>query len=433
MSALRDIIFCDKCQQSISKRTGGVRNKDKQYHKDCWKSLQPKFSFKKAIITCLVALVLVGGYARDDYTQRRITQNTGRVDAVAKYVAGLEYAVRNAFQSVNVWAGHVTQRLKGLDTKYAEQIEVIERLLEETKKEVNAIVEQQRDLVKDLRKGKMTDKQAAAVIVQLRNRANALEAKIQHLSHSPDELINKVIKPVIGIGVKDTKGTRLRGSGVLFKRVETKTDKGTVVYHYYGMTAYHVWDAIFQYKYKLKLGQLKEDKLKPELVIYVYDGRTQSEKEIVSASWVHPTKVRHGKYLPTVDFAVFTFTSTKKLEVAELATNQEIRDFKKYGTPLITAGVSPAQAPGIWMGTVANPDTKKLSGTLCHAYGYFGQSGGPTFDARTLKVVGINQRINVHMGMSPDTNTLFITTLDIYRVVYGAEKKNGENLDKLLD
>jgi len=48
--------------------------------------------------------------------------------------------------------------------------------------------------------------------------------------------------------------------------------------------------------------------------------------------------------------------------------------------------------------------------------------------------IGIDQRINAHpmaIGSMPDTNTLFITTIDIYRVIFRAvaDKEHKRILD----
>jgi len=439
MSTLRGLRFCDKCHNSISR--GEVHYKYGKKHV-CGKCQKKKFPLNKSLVGCLFALIFSLGFARDDYTQSRIGLNTEAIETVDKRVDQANAAANQNMRTLSKWANSVEKRFIEFDSKYSEENVILRSLFEETKKQVQDVLKAQQDLVEDIKAGKITDRQSAAIMSNLVSKSKALETKLKFLMRSPEELVEKVIKPTVGVGVDDTKGQRLRGSAVLFKREVKTLPKGKKKYVYYGMTAYHVWHGIFKYQEKLRSGTLKdkngrliiEDAMKPKLVIYVYNGRTTGPEMIVPAKWVHPLVAR-PVITAQVDFAVFTFESYRKLNVAQLSTNAEISKARKYGRPIITAGISPAAAPALWTGAVANPKVRKQSGIMCHAYGYYGQSGGPTFDAKTLKVIGINQRINVHrsspISKSPDTNVLFITCIDKYRVVFMSEV--GEAYKGLLD
>ncbi len=411
MSTLRGLRFCDKCKNSISRGEVHYNYGKKHY---CAKCEKKKFPFLKAIAAILIAAVLAVGYGRDSYTQDRIDANAEDIELVAEYVVDLERKVRASFSQVSMWANTVEKRLYELKLSYSDQHAEMTRLLKETKKEIDGLLAAHNSLKKELRGEKVTSENAAAIIASLQERANALEVRLEYVLRNSDVLLEKVIKPTVGIGAHDKNGQHQRGSGVLYKRVEVVDKKtGRKTYRYRGFTAYHVCEDILNYLGQVKMGKRKDDMKFKSFQVYVYKG-VGSTPLIRNIELVHPFRYL-GPHKPIIDILVFEFEWHEKLPVAELATDAEIDAILKHGRTILTTGVSLTKTPSVYSGIIANPKPANGYGTLFHAYGYYGQSGGPVFDAKTLKVIAVNQRIHVHKGFSPNTNILYGTSLKTLR------------------
>ena len=140
-------------------------------------------------------------------------------------------------------------------------------------------------------------------------------------------------------------------------------------------------------------------------------------------------------YVSQQDILVFTFVHyNDKLALAELATDAEITKNIQTGHRIFTTGIAIHGAPTLYTGSVANPKVSKNMGVAYHAFAYYGMSGGPTFDAVTLKVVGVNQRVHVHPVLGgadgvPNTNLLYGHHLKSLRMLWKlSAPKEAKNL-----
>jgi len=432
MSKYRGIWFCDKCFASIPNGEAYHENGKKDKCSKCKK----KWNFVRNILAIVVfGLGLGGGIGTYENLDRRVEDNTTAIVATVDYVAGLEVRIERTFYEIGTWGRSVENRLEDMRAKYKKETEILQETISHLRKETNEILAAQKKLQKDLGNGKLAEEQVALAIAMLTQRARDTEEQLSVLLRNPKELIEKVVKPTVGIAVRDRNGDRLRGSGVLFRKeklVDKKT--GLIRYRYYGFTAYHVWESVFKYYERIKkpdrdpivlpdgrvIVPSKVDRtLNPELLVYYYGGNsTRRTLLITGGEFLYPNKPLHRSWKAIQDITVFTFESTRgDLAIAQLASDAEIKDYVGYGSRIYTTGIAVGSAPSLYFGTVASPKVTNDMGIYFNSFGYFGQSGGPVYDAKTLKVISINQRILVHQGFSPLSNTLFGTLLsDIRRV-----------------
>lgn len=446
MSKFKKLRFCDKCLQSIP--TGDIYYEKGQ--KDYCSKCNKKGGWFRSIAMLLVfAVCFLGGYQGYTDTHDRIDANQVAIEKTANYVYKLNMKLANTFANLDRWAQSVETRLESFYAEHKNEAKMLAGVLAGLREETAAIREAQDALRKELNGGKLTDEKVGAAITALQARSKLLEDQMQVVLRNPQELVEKVIKPTVAIGVRDTKGDHLRGSGVLFKRVEEKDSKGRRVYRYYGFTCYHVWEGVFQYLEKIKqpdpppivlpdgrviIPPKIDRKLNPKLLVKFFDGNSERAQVLfVGGKFIFPTKAI-GSFKPLQDIAVFTFRSERKLPVAEMASDEEIRANVRYGSRIYAAGIAMLGVPSVYFGTVANPKLPGEHGISFQTYGYFGQSGGPIFDAKTLKIISLNQRIHGHrlmIGSTPVTNLLFGTLMTEIRKVWrvAAPKEYRKILD----
>jgi hypothetical protein len=405
--------------------------------KDNCSKCNKKVGFVKSIIAALVfAVCFFGGNVVYNDLDNRIVTNRVTTSMNAKHISIELRIQRNILDNISIWSKSVENRLGSMNSLHQEQTRMLKSTIDRLRKETNEILAAQKKLQKDLGSGKLADKEVGLAIAVLTQRANTTEEQLNVLLRDPQELIDKVIKPTVAIAVRNKHGDRVRGSGVLFRKekfVDKKT--GLTKYRYYGFTAYHVWESVFKYLENIKnpdpdpiifpdgtVFQPKIDRtLNPKLLLHYFDGNSVSPTLLITnAKFLYPNKPLHSKWKPIRDMAVFMFeTYRKDLAIAELASDAEIREHVKYGSRIYTTGIAIGGAPSLYFGTTASPRIKSPAGIYFNAFGYFGQSGGPIYDAKTLKVISINQRILVHSGFSPLSNTLFGTLLTDIRRVWG--------------
>jgi len=380
---------------------------------------------------------------------KRIVKNTSSINHTSQYVARMEKKISAVFDKIYAWSLTVDSRLGSFYAEYKEEARILKSTLDALNKETIAITNAQKKLVKDFSNGKISDKKITSMLAVLQVRMDTAENNLRVLMRNPKELIEKLVKPTVGIAIRDKNGDHLRGSGVLFRREEVVVG-GKKFYRYYGFTAYHVWQAVFKYYEDIKKPDLpdmflpngtklpskKIDRtLNPKLLVQYFDGN--SERAVLyidSGHFLFPTK-----YLKTFksiqDIAVFTFDSARgDIAVAELASDEEIRSNVFYGSKMYSVGIAIGGAPSLYVGTTASPRIANGVGISFQAFGYCGQSGGPIFDAKTMKIISINQRVFTHslgFGSTPVTNTLFGTIFTDLRTIWkqAAPKKYKKVLD----
>ena len=423
MSTLRNVIFCDKCNQSIP--FGSLHRRSKKNKHLCNKCGSKSDSLRTIGIVLVFLIAFTGGLLSYNNLDFRIDKNTNRIEEVYEHSVTLQGNVEYAFKQVSKWAVRAQDKINKIDESYISQHKSIKKLLENSKAEIKNIRAYQAKLEEKIKNGVLTNEEISVVLGHLKARSDDIEQKLKYLVHSSSQIMDKVIRPTVGIGVDDTKGKKTRGSGVIFKKEDTgRTVKltGKKIYRYYGLTVYHVWRNIFEYIDDVKSGKRKVDHMKPKLLIYVYDGNTDKAKYLYHGVWVHPTKAIGGPLNNNRDFATFYFDSDRDLATADLASNDEIKNAKVYGRPIISTGIAPHEAPGLWTGFIANPQLRGLGGTAVHTFIFFGQSGGPVFDGMTLKIIGLNQRGHAFRGHI-STTILYFVSLDVYRIIFEAEAK----------
>jgi hypothetical protein len=381
-----------------------------------------------ALMLTVFCVFFLGSYKGYTDMDRRVENNANWTVANTKVIERVNARTANTFKLFEKWAGTVQTRLFVLEKTHGDTIKLLDMSVKAISDEVERIHGEQLKLRKALRSGKLTEGAVVEALAILSNRATQIEQRLEVLAHNPQELMEKVVKPTVGIAVRDKNNDRLRGSGVLFKRekyVDAKT--GRTMYRYYGFTAYHVWKGIFEYLEKVKKAptqstwivlkdgrKIKRPKidttLNPQLIIRYYGGRTdQAVLYIIGAKFIHPTA--NIDFVPVTDVAVFTFTSHRdNLAIAELATDAEIKEHVYYGSRIYATGVAANGVPSLYFGTTANPKMKPRYGIMFNVFGWFGQSGGPIYDAKTLKVISMTQR-----GSMPISNLAYGTLLSEFR------------------
>lgn len=417
MSTFKSIRFCDKCGRSIAK--GEIHHKHKNTHK-CGTCEKATASYFNIVIVFMIIMCFIATIKVRNSSYNEIAYNSEQIKEANDYSKSLASKTSATFLEVGNWAKRTQNKLNSIDISHSKNYKFVKNMIDGYRTEIQQLVDEQKSFQQYVKKGELTNKEVIAALNGFDKRITSLNSNIKHLLHSTETLVNKVLKPTVGVAVHDTKRRELRGSGVLFKRVKSEIN-GKVSYTYYGISAYHVWGDIFAYIDRVKRKE-HQNKLKPQLYIYVYEGLSNRSKYTLPAKWIHPSKAISGTLSSTRDFAMFKFKTVVYLEVAEVASNEEIKSAKKYNYPIITTGTSIGNVPSIWTGRISNPLLPGTTGTMVNAFVYFGQSGGPTFDAKTLKLIGINQRAFTHKK-SPLSTVLFITTIDMYRTIFLAEVK----------
>jgi hypothetical protein len=435
MSKHNGIRFCDKCLSSIP--TGDMYHEDGK--KDKCRKCNRKGSFVNLILSAfLMATLLMSGVFGYNKVDNRIQQNTAGIEFTAKYIVGLEGRLSETFRDVGRWADTVDSRLSRFYAENKEEAMFLKSMLDDLRQETSGILAAQNALRKDLSGGKMTNAKVANAISVLSARAQACEEQLQIIMRNPAEIIQKVIKPTVAIAVRDRKGDHLRGSGVLFRRElirDTSNIRARVSYRYYGFTCYHVWDGVFKYLANINKDAIPEinpatggldKKLNPRLLVQYFDGNSRIAQFYISnGDFIHPTSVIKG-YKPVQDIVVFTFISKRgDLAIADLASDAEIAQNVYYGSRIYTTGVAVGGVPSLYFGTTSNPLLPGNIGIGFQAFGFYGQSGGPIYDAKTLKIISLNQRVWLHgggmmNGAIPLTNTIYGVTLNYIRIMWRA-------------
>lgn len=428
MSKFQKVRFCDKCLTSVPVGDVYYERGEKEICSKCNK----KGRFRKSIIAVLVfGLCFYTGLSSFKNLDNRIETNTQTIEATADYVYRLSKEISAAFREIDTWAGLTEQYIRKIYSDHRDNIALMKLSVESLKEELADIVKAQKIIKSELTNGQLTNEKAYKVITLLIAKAKALDDKLKMIDRNPHELMEKVIKPTVGIAVRDKKGDHLRGSGVLFKRVQFKDEKGRTMYRYYGFTAYHVWHGVFKY---IEDNKDALEHLQPKLLIQYYGGQLDRPLEFKEAEAVFPNSFMKA-FVSQQDVMVFSFVHhNDKLAIAELASDAEIMRNVKYGHPVFTAGIALNGTPTLYSGIVANPKTPNNKGTQFHAFAYYGQSGGPTFDAKTLKVIAVNQRVHVHPILggadgAPNTNVMLGHTLKSLRELWKlSAPKEAKNL-----
>jgi hypothetical protein len=354
-------------------------------------------------------------------------------------IAQTDVAIRILENEIVVKTEEIRDALGHLSEENLEDFEILQKLARKTAEEVKQLQDEEKKLRLQLSKGVVSEKEVQAALKRLLNRVQAIDRTIETLHHSPYELMEKVVKPTVAILVRDTKGDHYRGSGVLFSREKYKDVKTKrTLYRYRGFTAYHVWDEVLKHQKDEADENFKGKKINPSLLIQYYGGNSKSrnpKRYITDAKVIYPNEYLES-YRNRQDILVYEFTSGYKLSVAELATDIEIDRMMHYGSPIYAVGIAIGAAPGLYSGIVANPNLGGDIGTVYHAYAYFGQSGGPIFDAKTLKVISVNQRVHIGavrdgFGVYADTNILYGHSLKSMRWLmrFIAPKKHKKALE----
>ncbi len=434
MSKFKGVRFCDGCFKSIP--TGDMYYEDGKREK-CYKCSKKGGWLRLALMAVVVCLFTFSGYKGFTDTHSRIDDNAMWININEHRIAHVDEITEQSFDNVKKWADSTERRLALLRVGHDVRLQMLKGSIDALGDELQRIYVLQKKLKADLATGEVSDAVVANALASLIVRADAVDSQLEVLIRSPEELIEKMVKPTVGIAVRDKTGDRLRGSGVLFKREKYKDAKtGRTRYRYYGFTAYHVWEGIFKYLEKIskpeqppKLFERRrklDRTMNPKLIIRYFGGQShRAALYITNAKFVHPTGV--VDYLPQSDIAVFTFTSHRgNLAIAELASDAEIRANVKYSSRVYATGIAIDGVPSLYMGATSNPKMKGNTGIAFNIFGWFGQSGGPIFDAKTLKVVSMTQR-----GMMPISNLSFGTLLTEFRKVWGLSAP--KEYKKILD
>ena len=403
-----------------------------------------KSGFWKSILLMLAFTAsTLGGLQAYRDADTRMTLNREGLDVISGYIMNLENETFDTFQRMSNWADSVEQRI--VDFYFESKTEAIRlnKTLSSLREETKLIIQAQHKLVEDLGSGKMTEKKIATAISILQNRISNTEEHIQIIMRNPYKLIEKVIKPTVGISTQVN--TRyMRGSGVLYKKIKLVDEKtGLVTYRYYGFTAYHVWEQMFKANEENKETSVKFDngvtiktaEKKHKLLIHYYGGNSQRATFFIrNAEFIYRNKYREV-YSIQEDITVFTFVISRgDLAVAELATDIEVDEALYYGRRIYVTGIAIEKVPSLYTGIIANPK-QKHGDILFQAFAYYGQSGGPIFDATSLKVISITQRMRVHRSgfnaKSPLSNTMFGCSIKDMRKLWSllAPDKESRVLD----
>jgi len=411
MPKIDKIRFCSKCRVSIPIGDTYYPHGKKEY---CLKCERRRNRLVPFLAILVFALGLFGGEKAYIDIDKRINKNTEAIFETNKNLRSLEQKTGRTFMIVSHWLQDMDARVKHIYEKYESEAGALSALVAQTRKEVKELLAAQEQVRKELKEGKLTEQEMNELFKSALVRLRLLDAKVSAIQHSPDQIIKKMLSPTVAICLADKKGERgTRGSGVLFSREELKDPNGKKIYRYRGFTAYHVWHGIFNYL-ENKQPKLKKDmRLHPKLVIKYFGGSTSARHVITGAKFIHPT--RYKGFISDEDIAVFEFMSFVKMDIAELASNEEIKTNLYVGSPIFTTGVAIHKAPTLYTGIASNARIS-IAGEMrgpwaFHAYAFYGQSGGPIFDAKTLKVIGINQMVHVMPGAfggsTPDTNVLY--------------------------
>jgi hypothetical protein len=248
-----------------------------------------------------------------------------------------------------------------------------------------------------------------------------LKGRLDMLDRSPDVIMEKVLKPTVEIAVRDRKGDHGRGSGVLFKREKLKNGK----YRYTGFTAYHVWEDILLHIENVNDGIAPSniDKtLNPKLLIRTYAGSHKVTRYITNATMLWPTK--YQKDLDGArDFILFQFESAYNMPVAELASDEDMKKIQ-VGNRIWVTGTAHHGSVSLYNGIMSNGNlgVRSAHSAAFHAFAYFGNSGGPIYDARTLKVIGITQRVGIGSVLGKIPGGYAITDILVGHLIHSVRK-----------
>ena len=426
MSKYDGIRFCDKCGAAVPKGDNYHESLGKEY---CTKCNKKGLKWRILLVCAFVGMCFTGGFKTYEDTSRRIDTNATEIHKNTQRIVELNAQTARTFAQVSIWASNIEADLNELFARQKFGNDHLRQLAEEMEERLAMLRSIQDKLLTDVSKGRFTDKHIQMVLASLLQQVKQVDATVKVLMKDPEAIMEQMVKPTVGVGVRNMNGTRIYGSGVLFRKVRVRNKiTGDYAWRYYGFTAYHVLDSLIVNNDKVEASRIDNpgqnemyDNLLEEVVVFHYGGQSKQPKTVFAGVKILHPQDALGRFIPVQDMLVFSFITKKELATATLATDAEIRANIRYGSPMYTTGIAVIMTPCLYSGSVANPAVPGNGGILFHTYGYFGQSGGPIFDAVTMKVISVNQRAHVmrgrYGGQTVDTSVLFGYLLtDIRRV-----------------
>jgi hypothetical protein len=350
----------------------------------------------------LIGAAIAGTALKQDYVRRDAAV---RAEAVRGYKA-LRFALILTLKHIIQMEENIEARFEehgAILESYGKRLKILKAKLEEAQTQVATRLE---DEARDL---DSADKALLGRVRALEVAATKIQQELDQLAAVPQDKMDNALRSVVLIGVRDKIRLYEQGSGVLFKRIKTKD--GWV---YYGFTAYHCYHGVLLYMDKQDTIPEKA-RMNPKFVIQVFN-RTRllartDEIEVTLLTDKKARKIKDFKSLKSRDdFCVFTFKSKKDFAISELASDAECKSIET-GHPVLGIGIHPVMRPAAYAGSIASVISASDENMAVHTMAWPGMSGSPIFDRKTMKVIGIVQKMQVRPGLGGNVNVAFVQSL----------------------
>ena len=394
------IVFCDRCDQAIPH--GHVRTTKKGQTR-CSKCFNRVTNLWRIWVITMLVGVVVGAIAlKQDYVERDEVVKAGVVKRFKYLHVGLSFTIQHVLRMEQ----EIKRKLEAHDgalNSYVNQLEVLRRKLEDAQRQVTVRLETEAKGAQD------TDKALFERVRILEVAVSRAQDELSDLAAVKPAAMRKALRSVVMMGVRDRVRLYRNGSGVLFKRVREGDH-----WVYYGFTAYHVYHGVLLYR-DMRMKIPKKARLDPKYVIQVFnDPRALKATDEIEVTLVTDKKARKVKSLAALrsrdDFLVFTFKSKRDLAVSELASNAECKAIET-GHPVLGIGIHPVMRPSAYAGSIASTTSETDENMAVHTMAWPGMSGSPIFDRKTMKVIGITQKMASRMGLGANGNIAFAQSL----------------------